>query len=119
MATGVLAENVGRGDILLLRGVTNRWGVHWQQKTSASGSFEDVDLTDFTCTFDMRLTSSDDVVYSQPCDAHGTDGLAGVTIPANAFTADIWAGRTSGEWKITATKSGVTELLGWGYWHLS
>jgi hypothetical protein len=117
MMNGVLAENVGRGDVLLLRGITNRLGAKWERDTGSG--FQPVDLTDYVCTFELRLPGSEDVVYSRACDAHGTDGLAAVTIPANAFTADVWIRRKSGEWKITATKNNVTELLGWGYWNLA
>lgn len=115
--SGVLAENVGRGDVLLLRGITNRLAVKWERDTGSG--FQPVDLTDYVCTFELRLTGSEDVVYSRACDAHGTDGLAAVYIPPDAFTADVWLGRNSGEWKITATKNNVTELLGWGYWNLA
>jgi len=117
--SGVLAENVGRGDVLLLRGVTNPWSVKWKQQTESGGAFNPVDLTDYTCKFEMRLPWSDDVAYSRLCDAHGVDGIAAVYIPPDAFRDAVWAGRRSGEWRITATKNGITELLGWGYWHLA
>lgn len=114
---GVLAENAGRGDILLARGITNRLAVRWQQQTVSGGAFEPVDLTEYVCR--LSMTSGDSEVYAQACDAHGIDGVAAVYIPHDAFTGTVWNGRSSGEWKITATKNNVTELLGWGYWHLS
>ena len=114
---GVIAENTGRGDILLLRGVTNRWAVKWER--DQGGGVQPVDLTDYTCRFEMRLPGGDAIIYSQDCDAHGLDGVAAVYIPPAAFTNPVWAGRTSGEWRITASRSVSTELLGWGYWTFS
>lgn len=113
----VLAENVGRGDILLLPGITNRLAVKWE-RDQGSG-FHPVDLTDYVCTFELRLPSSEDVVYSRACDAHGVDGIAAVYIPPDVFTDPVWTARRSGEWRMTATKAGITELLGSGYWHLA
>jgi hypothetical protein len=115
--SGVLAENAGRGDILLLRGITNRLAVKWE-RDQGSG-FQPVNLTDYVCTLELLLPGSDDVVYSRACDAHGIDGIAAVYIPPDAFKDQNWAARHSGEWRITASKDGVTELLGTGYWHLS
>ena len=115
--SGVLAENVGRGDILLLRGITNRLAVKWERDTGSG--LQPVDLTDYICTFELRLPGSDGVAYSRACDAHGIDGIAAVYIPADAFTATAWAARRSGEWRMTASKDGTTELLGSGYWHLA
>jgi hypothetical protein len=115
--SGVLAENAGRGDILLQRGITNRWAVKWE-RNSGSG-FQPVDLTDWACMFEMRLAGSDGVAYSRACDAHGADGIAAVYIPPDAFTDLVWLSRPSGEWRITATRNDVTELLGAGYWHLA
>lgn len=83
MTNGTLAENVGRGDILLLRGITNRLAVKWE-RDSGSG-FKPVDLTDYMCTFELRLTGSEDVVYSRACDAHDIDGVAAVYIPPDVF----------------------------------
>ena len=117
MATGVLAENVGRGDVLLLRGITNRLAVTWQ-RDSGSG-FQPVDLTDYVCTFEMRLSGSDDVVYSRACDAHDINGVAAVYIPPDAFSDPVWTARRSGEWRMIASKDNITELLGSGYWHLA
>lgn len=34
---GVLAENNGRGDILLLRGITNRLAVKWERDQRCGG----------------------------------------------------------------------------------
>jgi hypothetical protein len=117
MINGVLAERAGRGDLLLLRGVTNRLAVTWQ-RDSGSG-FQPVDLTDYTCLFEMRLSGSDTVVYSRACDAHGVDGVAAVYIPPDVFRDSVWMTRPSGEWRLTAAKDGITELLGAGHWHLS
>ena len=116
MMNGVLAECAGRGDLLLLRGITNRWAVTWE-RNSGSG-FQPVDLTDYVCTFELRLTGSEDVVYSRACDAHGIDGVAAVYIPPDVFASPVWVARRSGEWRMTASKDNITELLGSGYWHL-
>jgi hypothetical protein len=115
--TGVLAESEGRGDYRLLRNVTNRLGVLWER--DSGDGFKPVDLTDYKCMFEMRMAGSDGVVYSRACDAHGLDGVAAVYIPPEAFAAAVWAARRSGEWRMTASKDGITELLGSGYWHLT
>ena len=47
MGNGVLAENIGRQDILLLRGATNRIGARWQRQSKINGPFESVDLSDW------------------------------------------------------------------------
>jgi hypothetical protein len=59
------------------------------------------------------------VIYWRPCDAHGVDGVAAVCIPPGAFATAAWAARRSGEWRMTASKGNITELLGSGYWHLA
>lgn len=117
MTNGTLAENVGRGDILLLRGITNRLAVKWE-RDQGSG-FQPVDLTDYVCTFELRVSGSEDVVYSRACDAHGTNGVAAVYIPPDAFATPVWVARHTGEWRMTASKNDITELLGSGYWHLA
>ncbi|MEE8735345.1 hypothetical protein [Bifidobacterium subtile] len=116
--TGVLAENEGRGDYRLLRNVTNRLGVLWERLSDPAAGYVPVDLTDWYCKFEL-LSNEGDVWFSRDCDAHGPDGKAVVYIPPLAFSDAVWAGRRSGEWRITASKSGVTELLGWGYWYLA
>lgn len=115
--SGVIAENTGRGDILLRRGVTNRLAVTWQQ--DSGGGFQPVDMTDYACMFELYLPGGSSPVYSRPCDAHGVDGMAAVYIPSAAFQDAVWATRASGEWRMTASKGDVAELLGSGYWHLA
>ena len=115
MATGVLAENVGRQDVLLYRGVTNRLAVRWERDSGAG--YEPVDLSGYVCEFRM-LDGSGEQFYERACDAHGTDGIAAVYAPPDAFTGSAWDSRESGTWRMTTTRGGVTELLGWGYWTL-
>lgn len=118
MGNGVLAENIGRQDILLLRGATNRIGARWQRQSKLNGPFESVDLSDWQCTFQV-LSADGQLWYERGCDAHGADGLAAVYVPPNAFSAPAWTDRRSGSWKIIASRAGVTEILGWGYWTLA
>lgn len=115
----VLAENVGRGDVLLLRGITNAPGALWEMNQQDGKGFQPVDLTDWLCVFDMFLPGSDTSVFRRSCDVHGGDGIAGVIIPADAFTSRMWDGKRTGTWRITAAKDGTVELLGSGYWYLS
>ena len=113
----VLAENAGRCDILLQRSITNRLAVKWE-RDSGSG-FQPVDLTDYMCVFELNLPGSDDIVYSRACDAHGVDGISAVYIPPDVFTDPVWPDLRSGEWRMTASKNDITELLGSGYWRLA
>ncbi len=69
--------------------------------------------------FEIYLPGGSSPVYSRSCDAHGVDGMAAVYIPPDAFTDLVWAGRTAGEWRMTALKDGAAELLGSGHWHLA
>jgi len=114
----VLAESNGRGDVLLTRGVTNRLACRWLQKKDLNGDFLPVDLTNYTCTFELHEIEGDNTIYSQPCDAHGSDGVAAVYIPPAVFTGTKWTSMTSGTWKMTATINDTVELLGWGYWNM-
>ena len=116
MSDGVLAERVGRGDLLLLRGATNRVGVLWEQ--DAGHGFKPMDLTDWDCRFEMDGPDGS-TWYTRPCDAAGPDGEACVYMPPQAFNADIWRARTSGSWRMTAAKDDVTEMLGCGYWTMT
>jgi hypothetical protein len=115
---GVLAESIGRDDLLILRNVSNRYGVHWQRMSNRAEGFQDVDLTDWDCVFELLSPDEQDVWYRRPCDAHGTDGKAVVYIPPDAFSGIVWQSRRTGCWRMTASKDGTTELLGWGYFSL-
>lgn len=115
MSTGVLAESVGRGDLLMRRAVTNRWCCTWD-RDEGQGS-KPVDLTDWECVFELR-SATGDVWYRRVCDAHGPDGKACVYIPPDAFTDRVWDGRRAGSWRMTAGLDGVVELLGEGYWSM-
>ena len=114
----VLADSSGRGDILLDRGITNAPGALWEINQQDGNGFQPVDLTDWDCVFEMFLPGSETPVFSQTCDVHGADGIAGVNISATAFTGSEWFGRRTGTWRITGKKDDVVELLGSGYWHL-
>ena len=115
MAEGVLAERVGRQDILLLRGATNRIGARWERDQGKG--FAPVDLVDWQCLFEL-LAPDGGVWYSRSCDAHGPDGLAVAYVPPEAVTEVVWSGRRTGSWRITASRPGVVEVLGWGRWAL-
>jgi hypothetical protein len=115
--SGTIAENAGRGDILLQRGITNRLAVTWQ--CDQGGGFQPMDLTDHECRFVMYTAGAPTPAYARLCDAHGVDGVAAVYIPPEAFADPLWASRVSGTWRMTASRGGVTDLLGSGYWHLA
>jgi hypothetical protein len=118
--SGVLSQGVGRGDILLHRGFDEHPGVEWTR--DEGDGFRPVDLTGWNGAFEM-LGVGGDVWYSQHLDATCFDasGVAAVDIPWDAFTADSWRQRTSGEYRITGVgpDGSGRELLAWGYWHLA
>lgn len=114
--SGVLAENVGRGDVLWVRGVTNRVGVHWQRAATTGAPFLDVDLTGWECWLNLTLPDGRRVLHWLcVCEP----GRATATIPPDVTSDSEWAGRTTGEWRITGSRDGTVELLGWGYWHMA
>lgn len=106
----VLTQDVGRMDILVHRGVTERFGVLWQQSTG--GRFNAVDLTGWTVT--GQLLSPDGAVWLSKICAGGADGLAVMQIDPADTAGAVWAGRGDGQWRITAVREDRTELLGWG-----
>lgn len=117
---GVIAEHVGRGDILLHRGFDERVGVRWEQDDGTG--LKPVDLTGWTGRFEL-LSPGDMLWYSQALGTGSFDvsGLAVADIPWTAFTSDVWAQRVSGGWRVTGISPDGSrrELLAHGYFNLA
>lgn len=115
----VLGRKVGRADIRLIRGDTERVGVRWRQRNCRTGQVTPVDVSQWTARLVMTSPDGQETWYETPCDELTNDGLVACTIPATAFTGSLWALRPTGQWKIIATqRGGVTRTLAWGYWTL-
>jgi hypothetical protein len=119
--SGVLSQGVGRQDVLLHRGMDERLGVRWQQRTGASG-YEDVDLLGWSGEF-VVTSSTGEEWYSQalPSSCFTSDGYAIAEIPASAFAEAVWAARSLGEWRMTGVSADGRrhEVLAWGYAHIA
>lgn len=115
--TGVLAENTGRGDVLIRRGVTTEWGVRWERSVDGGVTFELVNMLGWSGVVELRSVMSD-LWLSKPV-ACSDDGSAVVTLTP-ADTADVvWAGRSQGTWLMNVIDpDGRVERLGDGYFYL-
>lgn len=114
-----ITQNVGRGDILLHRGVSERVGVQWTQDAGDGQGYRPVDMDGWTGVF--RMTGPLGDVWFETDDVRlDSRGVAAVMLAPGTFDGDEWAGRTDGEWRLTARNplSGGVELLGWGHYHL-
>jgi hypothetical protein len=112
----VLAQATGRQDVLLRRGVTETWGVRWEQSEDGS-TFTPVDLSAWTGVVELR-SMSNDVWLSKPV-IGDSSGLAAATITPADTAAPEWVGRPSGTWLINMTApDGRVERLGDGYFYL-
>lgn len=113
----VLAQNTARGDVLIRRGVSDTWGVKWEQKTDPQGTYEPVDLSDWSGVCQLRSDAGD--VWAELPVTTSVDGLTKVVVPAAALTGPEWAGRRSGNWLINLTAPDAhVERLGDGYFYL-
>ncbi|WP_051701744.1 hypothetical protein [Mycetocola saprophilus] len=111
----VLAQNTARADVLLRRGVSETWGVRWEQD-SGSG-YAPVDISTWSGTVQLRSDTGE--VWAEFPVQTFTDGLATVTIAADALTTPIWATRGAGNWRMNITNtSGHVERLADGYFYL-
>lgn len=111
-------RNIGRADLLIHRGMTERFGARWQQDRLDGTGITPVDLTDWTVQWEMSLPDGR-VIDTRACTTND-NGLAWVQIPADAYTSDIWKTRITGNWKISATNptAGHVEIIGHGHWTL-
>ncbi|PAU67225.1 hypothetical protein [Bifidobacterium criceti] len=117
----VIGSKVGRLDIRLVRGDSQRVGGRWRRHNRRTGQITPVDLTGWGGTLELRSPDGGEQWYAQSCQTMSTDGCAIADIPATALTAPVWAVRRSGQWKIsvTNTATGTRKTIAWGYWTLS
>ena len=114
----VWSRDVGRGDVVLHRGATERVGARWEQDKLDGRGYVPVDLTGWTATLTLTLPDGTDA-YAVGC-ATTDSGLAWAEISAGALAGAEWDARPNGSWRIDATgPGGVVERLGEGHWHLS
>ena len=115
-----ITQKIGYGDIILHRGVTEHIGVHWTQDLKDGRGPQPVDLEGWYGRY-LMLGPQGQQWYTQTDLSLDSQGVAAVTIPANAFTDDQWAGRVNGEWRILATAPDTSrvEMLGWGHYQLT
>lgn len=140
---GVLTTNAARGDIAFTRGMTFKWGVRWRRSTDGGRTFRPVDLTAYTVRVQL-LGLDENVWLDKPCDTAGVDGVAIARLQPGDTSGDMWRGRRSGIWRITAAQaegdaliavwtppdgatgselrtmpdleSGESTVIAWGYW---
>lgn len=117
----VTGKKVGRLDIRLVRGDTQRVGGRWRKRNMQTGEITPVDLSAWAGEIELRSPDGRELWYSQPCQTMSADGYAVADIPSNAFTAAIWDTRHTGQWKVTVRDSitGERKTIGWGYWTLA
>lgn len=112
----VLTENTGRGDIALIRGATNQWGVLWEQSVDGA-DYQPVNLTGWTGALELRSTLGD-VWLSVPV-LPSVSGLTTITVTPEHLADVAWAGRSGGTWAVNLTApDGHVERLAAGYFHL-
>lgn len=117
----VLGRKVGRADIRLIRGDTERVGCRWLRHNRHTGQVTPADISAWAGTLELRSPDGGEQWYSQACGTMTDDGYAICEIPSWALTASKWDGRRTGQWKITAEHPRTHErrTLCWGYWTLS
>ena len=117
----VTGKKVGRLDIRLVRGDTQRVGGRWRKHNLTTGQITPVDLTGWAGTLELRSPDGSEIWYEQACQTMTADGYALADIPATAFAADVWATRRTGQWKVAVRNrlTGERTTVGWGYWTLS
>lgn len=118
MAT--MGRKVGRLDVRLVRGDSERLGGRWRQRYP-DGTVKAVDLSSWSGVVELRSPDGSELWYSQACGEMTSDGYAVCDIPPTAFTDQVWSQRRAGEWKIVVTSpdGGTVRTLGWGYFTLS
>lgn len=117
----VTGKKVGRGDIRLVRGDTQRVGARWRHRTVETGLVTPVDLSAWAGVLELRSPDGSDLWYTAACQTMTTDGYATCDIPASALTDPVWNLRRSGQWKIHVTNptTGERKTLAWGYYTIS
>ena len=117
----VIGRKVGRLDIRLVRGDTQRVGGRWRKRNLVTGETTPVDLSAWAGEIELRSPDGREIWYTQACATMTADGYAICDIPANAFTGDQWNMRRTGQWKVYVRNrtTGERRTIGWGYWTLS
>ena len=109
----VTGKRVGRLDIRLVRGDTQRVGGRWRKRNMHTGEITPVDLSAWAGTLELRSPDGRELWWERACATMTADGYAICDIPANAFTG--------GEWNVFVRNplTGERRTIGWGYWTLS
>lgn len=117
----VTGTKVGRLDIRLVRGDTQRVGGRWRKRNLVTGQTSPVDLSAWAGTLELRSPDGRELWFEHACATMTTDGYAVCDIPADAFEDDEWDVRRTGQWKVCARNplTGERRTIGWGYWTLS
>ena len=117
----VTGKKVGRLDIRLVRGDTQRVGGRWRKQNLTTGETTPVDLSAWAGTLELRSPDGREIWYEQACQTMTADGYAVCDIPASAFEAAEWSMQRTGQWKVFVLNSltGERKTIGWGYWTLS
>lgn len=117
----VSGKKIGRLDIRLVRGDTQRVGGRWRKHNLTTGQTTPVDLTGWAGEIELRSPDGREQWYTQACATMTEDGYAICDIPANAFTGDQWQTRRTGQWKVFVRNplTGERKTVGWGYWTLA
>lgn len=116
----VFGRKVGRADLRLVRGDSERVSVWWRQRYP-DGTVKAVDLGAWSGRLELRSPDGSELWYSQACGSMTSDGYAIADIPPSALSGDVWVQRRAGRWRIRATGpgGGVVRTLAWGYFTLS
>lgn len=113
---GVLTEATGQGDVVLVRGATNRWGVMWEQSTDRA-TYTPVDLSGWSGLLVLRSPMGD--VWASIPVFPSISGLTEITVGAADLVDPAWAGRAGGSWAVNLTDpDGRIERLAQGYFHM-
>ncbi len=116
----VTGRKVGRLDIRLVRGDTQRVGGRWRKRNLQTGEITPVDLSAWAGTLELRSPDGRELWLEHACQTMTADGYATCGIPAIVFAATDWDVRRTGQWKVTVRNSltGERKTIGWGYWTL-
>ena len=88
MAT--MGRKVGRLDVRLVRGDSERLGGRWRQRYP-DGTVKAVDLSSWSGVVELRSPDGSELWYSRACGEMTSDGYAIADIPPSAFADAVWA----------------------------
>ena len=112
----VLMQDTPRQDILIRRGVSEKFGVLWEEDSGDGRGYQPVDLSDWACT--LRIASPMGEVWAEYPAIPGANGVVSVELPADALLGQEWAARGSGQWSLTASFADRVERLADGNYYL-